>query len=72
MIIELSCEVSGLRNPLRRHTRRHDPERAALFQPYRALVAHSELDAKAIVTEAMRVAASICVYTNDQITVETL
>ncbi|HZF06681.1 MAG TPA: ATP-dependent protease subunit HslV [Patescibacteria group bacterium] len=38
----------------------------------RALVAHSELDAKAIVTEAMRVAASICVYTNDQITVETL
>jgi ATP-dependent HslUV protease subunit HslV len=38
----------------------------------RALVAHSELDAKAIVTEAMRVAASICVYTNDQLTVETL
>jgi ATP-dependent HslUV protease, peptidase subunit HslV len=38
----------------------------------RALVAHSELDAKAIVTEAMRVAASICVYTNEQITVETL
>ena len=38
----------------------------------RALVAHSELDAKAIVTEAMLVAASICVYTNDQLTVETL
>ena len=38
----------------------------------RALVAHSELEAKAIVTEAMRVAASICVYTNDQLTVETL
>jgi ATP-dependent HslUV protease subunit HslV len=38
----------------------------------RALVAHSELDAKAIVTEAMRVAASICVYTNDHITVESL
>jgi ATP-dependent HslUV protease, peptidase subunit HslV len=38
----------------------------------RALVAHSDLDAKAIVTEAMRVAASICVYTNDHITVETL
>jgi len=38
----------------------------------RALVAHSELDAKAIVTEAMRVAASICVYTNEQLTVETL
>jgi ATP-dependent HslUV protease subunit HslV len=38
----------------------------------RALVGHSDLDAKAIVTEAMRVAASICVYTNDHITVETL
>ena len=38
----------------------------------RALVAHSDLDAKAIVTEAMRVAADICIYTNDHITVETL
>ena len=38
----------------------------------RALVAHSDLDAKAIATEAMRVAASICVYTNDHITVEVL
>ena len=38
----------------------------------RALTAHSDLDAKAIVTEAMRVAASICVYTNDQISVEVL
>jgi ATP-dependent HslUV protease, peptidase subunit HslV len=38
----------------------------------RALVAHSELDAKAIVTEAMRVASTICIYTNDQITVESL
>jgi ATP-dependent HslUV protease subunit HslV len=38
----------------------------------RALVAHSDLDAKAIVTEAMRVAAGICIYTNDQITVEVL
>ena len=38
----------------------------------RALVGHSELDAKAIVTEAMRIAASICVYTNDHVTVETL
>ncbi len=38
----------------------------------RALVAHSELDAKAIVTEAMRIAASICVYTNDRISVEVL
>jgi len=38
----------------------------------RALVGHSDLDAKAIVTEAMRIAAGICVFTNDQITVETL
>jgi ATP-dependent HslUV protease subunit HslV len=38
----------------------------------RALVAHSDLDAKGIVTEAMRVAASICVYTNDHVTVEML
>src|SRR5947208_8245488 len=38
----------------------------------RALVVHSDLDAKSIVTEAMRVAASICVYTNDHITVESL
>ncbi|MEK7700913.1 MAG: ATP-dependent protease subunit HslV [candidate division NC10 bacterium] len=38
----------------------------------RALVAHADLDAKAIVTEAMRVAASICVYTNDRVSVEVL
>jgi ATP-dependent HslUV protease subunit HslV len=38
----------------------------------RALVAHSDLDAKAIALEAMRVAAGICVYTNDQIVVEEL
>lgn len=38
----------------------------------RALVGHSDLDAKAIVAEAMRVAASICVYTNENITVEEL
>jgi ATP-dependent HslUV protease, peptidase subunit HslV len=38
----------------------------------RALVAHTELDAKAIVAEAMRIASGICVYTNDWITVETL
>jgi ATP-dependent HslUV protease subunit HslV len=36
------------------------------------LVAHSDLDAKAIALEAMRVAAGICVYTNDQIVVEEL
>ena len=38
----------------------------------RALVAHSDLDVKAIVTEAMRIAATICVYTNERITVEVL
>ncbi len=38
----------------------------------RALVAHSELDAKAIATEAMRIAAAICVFTNDRISVEVL
>ncbi len=38
----------------------------------RALVAHADLDAKAIVTEAMRIAAGICVFTNDHITVEVL
>ena len=38
----------------------------------RALVAHSTLDARAVAVEAMRIAAAICVYTNDQITVEEL
>jgi ATP-dependent HslUV protease subunit HslV len=38
----------------------------------RALIAHSDLDAKAVATEAMRIAAGICVYTNETITVETL
>jgi ATP-dependent HslUV protease subunit HslV len=38
----------------------------------RALVVHSALDAKAIVAEAMKVAASICVFTNDHITIETV
>src|SRR5574342_1178660 len=36
----------------------------------RALVAHSDLDAKTIAGEAMRIAAAICIYTNDRITVE--
>jgi ATP-dependent HslUV protease subunit HslV len=38
----------------------------------RALVAHSTLDAGAIVEQALRIAAEICVYTNDRITVEVL
>jgi ATP-dependent HslUV protease subunit HslV len=38
----------------------------------RALTSHSNLDAKQIVEEAMRIAAKICVYTNESITVEVL
>ena len=38
----------------------------------RALVAHSTLDARAIAVEAMKVAAGICVYTNEHVTVEVL
>jgi ATP-dependent HslUV protease, peptidase subunit HslV len=38
----------------------------------RALITHSDLDAKAIVSEAMRIAAGICVYTNDHLTLEEL
>ena len=35
-----------------------------------ALMAHSDLDARTIAEEAMKIAASICIYTNQQITVE--
>src|SRR5437867_7438430 len=38
----------------------------------RALVARSDLEATGIVLEAMRIAAGICIYTNDQIQVEEL
>ena len=38
----------------------------------RALQTHSELPAKEIVLESMKIAANICIYTNDQIRVETL
>jgi len=38
----------------------------------RALSANSELDARAIVEESLKVAAQICVYTNDEISVEVL
>ncbi len=37
-----------------------------------ALVEHSDLDASAIAREAMRIAGSICLYTNDHVTVEEL
>ncbi len=38
----------------------------------RVLVKHTDLDAKAIALEAMHTAASICVFTNDQIVIEEL
>jgi ATP-dependent HslUV protease subunit HslV len=38
----------------------------------RALLKHSVLDARTIAEEALTIAAGICVYTNDQITVEVL
>jgi len=38
----------------------------------RALLAHSSLDAEAVVREALATAAKICIYTNANITVETL
>jgi ATP-dependent HslUV protease subunit HslV len=38
----------------------------------RALVKHSALDARAIVGEAMAVAADLCIYTNTQLTIEAI
>jgi ATP-dependent HslUV protease subunit HslV len=38
----------------------------------RALVRHASLDAAGIAREAMKIAAEICIYTNDAIEVETL
>jgi ATP-dependent HslUV protease subunit HslV len=38
----------------------------------RALCMHSQLEAPEIAEQAMRIAAGICVYTNDHITVLTL
>ena len=38
----------------------------------RALLAHSELDATAIAQASMKIAADICVFTNDSITIEAL
>jgi ATP-dependent HslUV protease, peptidase subunit HslV len=38
----------------------------------RALVRHTEMDAPTLALEAMKIAAGICIYTNDQITVESL
>ena len=36
----------------------------------RALARHSQLDARQIATEAMRIAADICIYTNPNLTIE--
>jgi ATP-dependent HslUV protease, peptidase subunit HslV len=38
----------------------------------KALARHTSLDARAIAEEAMHIAAAICIYTNDTLTVETL
>jgi ATP-dependent HslUV protease subunit HslV len=38
----------------------------------RALIQHSDLGARAVVEEAMRIAAGICIYTNDRIVLEEL
>jgi ATP-dependent HslUV protease subunit HslV len=38
----------------------------------RALIAHSDLDARSIAAESMRIASDICVYTNDQVSIEEL
>jgi len=38
----------------------------------RALMAHADLDVRAIAETAMRIAGEICVYTNDRVTLEEL
>ncbi len=38
----------------------------------RALAKHSKLGAKEIAQEAMRIASEICIYTNDNFTIEEL
>ena len=45
------------------------------FQPLaaaRALLTHTELDARTVVNEALKISAGIDIYTNDHITVEEL
>ena len=36
----------------------------------KALIEYADLDARSTVQEAMKIAASICIYTNDVITIE--
>ena len=38
----------------------------------RALIAHSNLDARGIVEQALGIAADICIYTNHELTIEVL
>ena len=38
----------------------------------KALAQHTKLDARAIAEQSMRIAAEICIYTNENITIETL
>jgi ATP-dependent HslUV protease subunit HslV len=38
----------------------------------RALIKHSDLDATEISKEAMRIAADLCIFTNDRVTIEEL
>ena len=38
----------------------------------RALIAHSTLDARGIVEQALNIAADICIYTNHELTIEVL
>ncbi|MEM8961140.1 MAG: ATP-dependent protease subunit HslV [Acidobacteriota bacterium] len=38
----------------------------------RALLAHTELDARQVAESAMAIAADICIYTNDRLTIEEL
>jgi ATP-dependent HslUV protease, peptidase subunit HslV len=38
----------------------------------KALAAHTDLDARAIAEQAMQIAAAICIYSNDNLTVEVL
>ncbi len=37
-----------------------------------ALISHADLDARGIAEEAMKIAASICIYTNNSVTIEEL
>jgi len=42
------------------------------FAAARALMSHTDLDARAIVEESLKIAADICIYTNKEITIEEL